>query len=361
MANRHFKNLLFLFLLPACAGVKPLPPTMTVEEAGPGEAPPAVPAPVVIVAVGDILLVGRAEEYLAREGNDYPFRALRGELADADITFGNLETPVSLNRGKPHPQKEYRFLMKPRYGEGLAAAGFDVLSVANNHTGDFGREAFLDTLKNVEAWGLRSVGGGSNDKEARRPVAVDVRGRRVAFLAYSHTHPMEFHATPTRPGTAFPTEKIVREDVAAACRVSDRVIVSFHWGKEYHEQPNESQRSLAHAAVDAGADAVLGHHPHTFQSVERYQGKPILYSLGNFAFGTRNDKARYGLLARLTMEEGEDPRLEIRPLLVHHARVNFQPRLLEGEEAGRVLERIRRSSASLGTKLRVEGYRAFLP
>lgn len=307
------------------------------------------------------MLAHQAEPLIKAQGADYPFLALRDELTAADIAFGNLETPISTGTGRPHPRKEYRFITRPANAEGLARAGFDILSVANNHTGDFGSPVFLDTLGHLQKWGIQPVGGGRNSAEARRPALFNVRERRIAFLAYSHTHPMEFHAGPKRPGTAFPTEEIVALDVGSAKKIADRVIVSFHWGKEYNPRPTPSQRSLAYAAVDAGADAVIGHHPHTYQGVEVRNGKPIVYSVGNFAFGTRNAKARHGLFVWLRLPENGDAQLEIRPLLVDAARVHFQPRFLDGPEAEDVLSRLQALSEDLQTPLRIEGLSAFFP
>lgn len=318
-----------------------------------------VASPLVIAAVGDIMLAHRAAPFLDAHGPGYPFGPTRDALAAADIAFGNLETPVSDRRGKPHPSKEYRFVSKPRHIAGLAEAGFDVLSVANNHTGDFGSEVFLDTLRHVEKLKMKAVGGGRTLAAARAPALFCVRGTTVAFLAYSHTHPMEFHAGTKKPGTAFPTEAGVAADVAAARKIADRVIVSIHWGKEYQSTPTDSQRALARAAVGAGADALIGHHPHTYQGVEVIDGVPIVYSLGNFAFGTRNPKARHALFLKLSFPPSGPPEVVLRPLLVDASRVHFQPRFLDDDEGRRVIAEVVALSAALKTPLRAEGASAY--
>ncbi|TXH22995.1 MAG: CapA family protein, partial [Elusimicrobia bacterium] len=329
---------------------------------GPAVPPPPVVAstapagtPITVAAVGDIMLAHRAPPLLEAHGTGYPFEATREALSAADIAFGNLETPVSHRRGKPHPKKEYRFVTKPAHIAGLADAGFDLLSVANNHTGDFGPDVFLDTLGHVEKLKIKTVGGGRNTAAARAPALFVVRGTTVAFLAYSHTHPMEFHAGPKKPGTAFPTEAVVAADVAAARETAGRVIVSIHWGKEYQSTPTESQRALARAAATAGADAVIGHHPHTYQGVEAIGTVPVVYSLGNFAFGTRNPKAQHALFLQLAFPPEGPPDVKLRPLLVDAARVHFQPRFLEDDEGRRVIENVAALSAALETPLRVEG------
>lgn len=330
---------------------------MTVAPLAVSTAP--VAPPIVVAAVGDIMLAHRAVPYLDTHGPTYPFAATREALSAADIAFGNLETPVSDRRGKPHPAKEYRFVTRPRHIAGLADAGFDLLSVANNHTGDFGPEVFLDTLAHVEKLKIKTVGGGRTNAAARAPALFHVRGTTVAFLAYSHTHPMEFHAGAKKPGTAFPTEAGVAADVAAARKTADRVIVSIHWGKEYQSTPTDSQRALARAAAAAGADAVVGHHPHTYQGVEAIDGVPVVYSLGNFAFGTRNPKARHALFLTLLFPPSGPPEVALRPLLVDASRVHFQPRFLNDEEGRRVMEDVVALSAALKTPLRAEGTAAY--
>jgi len=354
-------RLVFTFALAvglfACAAPRPRPASMPAPLLVASTAP-AVP-PVVVAAVGDILLAHRAVPFLDANGPGYPFGPTRDALTAADIAFGNLETPVSDRRGKPHPSKEYRFVTRPRHIAGLAEAGFDLLSVANNHTGDFGPAVFLDTLGHVEKLKIKTVGGGRTIAAARTPALFNVRGTTVAFLAYSHTHPMEFHAGAQKPGTAFPTETGLAADVAAARKIADRVIVSIHWGKEYQSRTTDSQRALARAAADAGADAVIGHHPHTYQGMEDIGGVPVVYSLGNFAFGTRNPKARHALFLKLSFPPSGPPEVALRPLLVDASRVHFQPRFLDDDEGRRVIEDVVALSAALKTPLRTEGTTAY--
>ena len=352
-----FFSIVFSLGLSACATPRPRPAPAVLPPPIALSTGPATP-PVTVAAVGDIMLAHRAPPFLEAHGTGYPFAATRDALAAADIAFGNLETPVSDRRGKPHPKKEYRFVTRPAHIAGLAEAGFDLLSVANNHTGDFGPEVFLDTLGHVEKLKIKTVGGGRNAAAARAPALFVVRGTTVAFLAYSHTHPMEFHAGPKKPGTAFPTEAVVATDVAAARKIADRVVVSIHWGKEYQSTPTDSQRALARAAVAAGADAVIGHHPHTYQGLEVIDNVPVLYSLGNFAFGTRNPKARHALFLLLSFPSKGPPEVELRPLLVDAARVHFQPRFLEDGEGRRVLDEVVALSAALKTPLRSDGIAA---
>ncbi|MBI4397050.1 MAG: CapA family protein, partial [Elusimicrobia bacterium] len=189
----------------------------------------------------------------AEKGLDYPFVHVRPLLSKADVVFGNLENPISTRAVARYPGKEYHFLMDPPHTAALKRAGFRVMSLANNHILDFGTEALMDTIGHLEKEGIVPCGAGGTLAEARRPAVVAIKGRTIAFLAYARTFPLSFSATPETPGTAFADEAFIIEDVARAKREHTWVIVSFHWGEEYHRSPSPAHRRLARAAVDAGA------------------------------------------------------------------------------------------------------------
>lgn len=297
---------------------------------------------------------------LAEKGADHPFRRVQPLLEKADIVFGNLENPVGA-RGKRFPDKDFHFLMDPPHAAALQRAGFRVVSLANNHVLDFGPTALEDTRRQLETLGIKACGAGNNLAEARRPAVVAAGRRSVAFLAYSRTFPLAFSATEESPGTAFAETAFLREDIPRAKAAATWVVVSFHWGKEYTEVPSRALRRLAHAAIDAGADAVVGHHPHRTQGFEVYKGKIIAYSLGNFVFGTRNPDADVGVLLKLFLEPDRPPRAEIFPLRVDNLKVDFQPHPLRGEEARQALARLNRLSRRFRTRLRPGEDRALIP
>ena len=243
----------------------------------------------------------------------------------------------------------------------LARAGFNIVSLANNHTLDYGPEGLEDTRAALDKAGIGHVGAGRNLAEARAAVYLHAHRRAaadfpmpsapVAFLAYSLTFPEEFWAGPDRPGTAFGHERFVRADVTAAREKADIVVVSFHWGQEGKTELRDYQVQLAHAAIDAGAAAVLGHHPHILQGVERYKDGVILYSLGNFAFGSFSNTATRSAIALLTFRDKQWRELRMVPLNVKNAEVVFQPRPLVGPEAAEVVEHLQQLSQALGTTL----------
>ncbi|MBI5783503.1 MAG: CapA family protein [Gammaproteobacteria bacterium] len=314
-------------------------------------APAARPAELRIAAVGDIMLGGTAAPEMRKYGYDYPFELTKDILKQAQIVFGNLEGPLT-DGGAAGTAKQYVFRSPPdKIAPALARAGFNIVSLANNHTLDYGPEGLEDTRAALKIAGIHGVGAGRDLAEARQPVYMMADGVTVAFLAYSLTFPEEFWAGPDKPGTAFGHERFVRADVTAAREKADLVVVSFHWGQEGKTELRDYQTQLAHAAIDAGASAVLGHHPHILQGVERYKNGVILYSLGNFAFGSFSNTATRSAIALLTFRDRQWRELRMIPLNVKNAEVVFQPRPLVGRDAAEVVEHLQQLSQSLGTAL----------
>ncbi len=304
-----------------------------------------------IAAVGDIMLGGTAGPEMQKYRYDYPFERTQSLLKQAQIVFGNLEGPLTKGGATATPKK-YVFRSPPdKVAPALARAGFNIVSLANNHSLDYGPQGLEDTRAALEKAGIQGVGAGRNSAEARTPVYIVKDGATVAFLAYSLTFPEEFWAGPDKPGTAFGHEQDVRADVAAARQKADIVVVSFHWGQEGKTELRDYQVQLAHAAIDTGASAVLGHHPHILQAVERYQDGVILYSLGNFAFGSFSNTATRSVIALLTFRDRQWSELRLVPINVRNAEVVFQPRPLAGRDAAEVVEKLQQLSQVRGTAL----------
>lgn len=301
----------------------------------------------VINAVGDIMLAGSATAPLERLGYDYPFAASRAELKRGDIAVGNLEAPIA-RHGTEFTDKRFRFRSDPRSAAALQRAGFSVLTLANNHMMDFGAPALRETIHYLDRNGILHTGAGETPAAARQPAFVRTKEKKVAFLAYSLTLPAEFYASAGRPGTAPGYAGQVREDIARAKGSADYVVVSFHWGSEGADTPKPYQIRAAHAAIDAGADVVLGHHPHVLQGIERYRQGVIFYSLGNFAFGSRSSTAAQSVIARITLDNGVRE-VELVPLNVKNSEVRFQPRPLTGRKGGEVIDHLNRISRQFGT------------
>ena len=359
--TRLLSRLLFCAFLGGCAAGTP-PPSPTGESSlrvAPAQAAPGAPE-FRVAAVGDIMLGGTATPELRKLGYDYPFEQVRTVLKQAQLVFGNLEGPLT-DGGEPMQDKKYVFRSPPdKVAPALARAGFNVVSLANNHSMDYGSQGLEDTRTALEKNGIRAVGAGKNLAQARTPAYLKAGAATVAFLAYSLTFPEEFWATPDKPGTAFGHEDSVRADVAAARQKADVVIVSFHWGQEGKTELRDYQVQLAHAAIEAGAAAVLGHHPHVVQAVEHYKDGVILYSLGNFTFGSYSKAATRSVIALLTFRDGRVRELRLTPIDVDNVEVVFQPRLLAGADAAQEVEQIGQLSRERGTALETRGDAAVL-
>ena len=252
--------------------------------------------PVVLEAVGDITFGEQVGPALAEYGPRYPWTDVAATLRRADITTGNLETSVS-TRGLA-AVKEFTFRGTPDALPPLARyAGFDVLTLANNHAVDYGRDALLDTVRYVRAAGMQTIGAGANDRLARRPAIVEAGGLRVAFLGYSDVNPDGFVATPSEPGTAQADTAAIAADVHAALRRADVAVCFFHWGTELHPDPDSRQQTFAAACRDAGAKVVLGAHPHVLGPVARLGARGLVaWTLGNFVFPSGGETARSAIL-----------------------------------------------------------------
>jgi len=240
-----------------------------------------------MAAVGDIML-GRGVNNKMVAYNDYlyPYRKMKAELDSADLRVANLECVVTDKYPVPTDPFTFTFVTKAKAVAGLKYAGFDMLTVANNHANGTGHTSFMDMLGNLRGNGIAACGGGNNLDEACAPSIVTAKGMRVAMHGYLMVPPgpQGPYATSASWGLAPVDLKRLPQDIAAARQKADIVIPYFHWGIEYTKDPIKLQQDAARAAIDAGADMVLGVHPHWVQAIEEYKGKLIIYALGNFIF-----------------------------------------------------------------------------
>ena len=314
---------------------------------------PATAREIIVNAVGDIMLSGSGAVTCKRLGYDYPFAATTAELKKGDIAIGNLESPIA-GGGREFTNKKFRYRSEPQAATALKNAGFSIVTLANNHMMDFGATAMEETRQYLDRAGIGCTGAGASLATARRGAIITVGGMKVAFLAYSLTLPDDFYATATRAGTAPGLGRYYRQDIAAARKVADYVLVSFHWGTESTAMPRPYQVTAAHRAIDAGADVVIGHHPHVLQGIERYKNGVIFYSLGNFAFGTTSRSSDRSVIARITMENGVKG-VELLPLNVLNRDVHYQPKLLSGNEGQKVIDHLTRISRKWKTTVTASG------
>jgi poly-gamma-glutamate capsule biosynthesis protein CapA/YwtB (metallophosphatase superfamily) len=266
-----------------------------------------------LVFAGDTVL-NESAGLLIEKGED-PFANFADYLAHSDIKITNLECVVS-TKGSSNEAKIFSFQAHPRVIPVLRRH-FDAVALANNHSGDFGIEAFTDMLMLLKQGGLEHVGGGMNLRQAHTPLIFHRKGLRIAVLSYNEFHPRSFEAGFDWPGVAWSEDEQVVSDIQNARRVhqADIVIPLMHWGWENELHANPRQQQLAKLMIDAGADAVIGGHPHVTQDVVLYQNKPIIYSVGNFVMQqTDNDRQRQAWLIKLFINRQGVSRFETLPV-----------------------------------------------
>jgi len=251
---------------------------------------------VLLAAVGDVMLARTVPTRLAAHEPAWPWENLAPYLRPADLRFCNLECAVAT--GGVQIIKKYSFRADPAQTAGvLAAAGITVASVANNHSYDYARGGLTETLAHLRACRIEAPGAGEGRAAAIAPKRVECHGLKLAFVAYTQWTPTEY--LPAEQGTALAilNEATLAEELRAAKKGADFLIVSLHWGQEYAPEASKEQVRLAHLAIDAGVDLILGSHPHVAQQIEIYRHRPILYSLGNCIFDRSGTHNSNGLLA----------------------------------------------------------------
>jgi poly-gamma-glutamate synthesis protein (capsule biosynthesis protein) len=283
---------------------------------------------ITLAAFGDVNFGDGVGTVMDRRGALWPWRGVAPALRRADIAFGNLECAIS-DRGVPVP-KAFRFRGRPGHLARVARfAGIDVLNLANNHAGDYGTAALLDTVRAVRDNGVALVGAGATLAAARRPQVISRLGLRVGFVGFSDLGPASFAAGPDRPGTSFASLLSIAEGVRAARRVSDVVIATFHWGVERSTTENARQRAFARAAFAAGAAAVIAAHPHVLQPIRRRgtgRRQLVAYSLGNFVWAAGSALTRRTGILRVKLSGRGVEGAKLLPALIE----NTRPRLLGG-------------------------------
>lgn len=277
--------------------------------------------------------------------------SLLTEMKSADIMMLNNEFPYS-DRGTPLEDKKFTFRAKPTCVSFLNDMGVDIVSLANNHAYDYGEAAFLDTMETLENAGITYVGAGRNLQEARRPVYYIINNMKIAIVAATQIekldHPDTKGATDSSAGVfrCWNGDNLL-ETVREAKANSDFVIVYLHWGNENETPIDWAQEKQAPEVVEAGADLVIGAHPHCLQKISVIQGVPVMYSLGNFWF---NSKTIDTGMIKITLNENGLQSYQFIPCI----QTGSQTMLLQGEEKKRVIDYMQ--SLSGGVHIDEEGY-----
>ncbi len=286
-----------------------------------------------LVFAGDIMLDRGVRRKTEEHGEDYtfPFLIIKDDLVgDTDIMFGNLESVIS-DQGRD-VGGQYSFRAPPEAVEALRYLSFDIVSLANNHAFDWGRDAFEDTMKRLQEEEIEYAGAGFDYEEAHtaKTITLGDDALKVGFLGYTEFLFPYAIAQENRSGVTDFTEENMVRDIEKAKEEVDILIVTFHYGTEYQREPNEKQIRWSQKAIDAGADFVIGHHPHVTQPVEEYNNSFIAYSLGNFVFDQYfSEETMSGFLLEVIID-GNGETTEVNKL--HYKLTeNYQPYLTEKE------------------------------
>lgn len=278
-----------------------------------------------LLFAGDIMLGRGVENSILKNGKgDFRFIFEKANfLKNADIVFGNLEGPIS-DKGKDVGNM-YSFRFRVNVADALRQAGFDVLSLANNHMADWGKEAFEDTLGWLEKSEIVGIGAGRNKKDASEVKILELKGLKIGFLAFSDVGPNWLEAAAGSSGILLASDKNFDEITKGAAEETDALAISFHFGEEYQKVSNARQKYLARRAIDNGAKIVVGHHPHVVQEIEKYKNGIIAYSLGNFIFDQYfSEDTMSGMVLEIELEGKE-----IKSIVPKTVKLNkfFQPEL----------------------------------
>lgn len=323
----------------------------TADAAATADGADTVKAAVRLLFAGDVYLSDHVlEAYDAVGGIDGVLsQGYQTEIQAADYFVTNEEFPFS-TRGTPAPDKQFTFRVHPEKVKLMQEMGIDLVTLANNHALDYGRDAMLDTIDTLDHAGIRHVGAGKNLAEARKPAIVELNGRTFAFIGATRVYPEADWAAGTDSAgmfSAYDGGAALAEEVKAVKQQADFVIAYVHWGIEREEMPNEVQKSIAHRLVDAGADLVVGAHPHVLQGLEYYQGVPIAYSLGNFVFGSSIPSTA------LLQADVDDEGIRLR-LIPGTSAAGYTRKLDDAEKIAAFYEKM--SGLSSGVKIDAAGY-----
>ncbi len=356
-----------VWLTVGCATLpkQPAPHPIHVTVLEPARTAPDSTGPLRLDAGGDVLPACYLDPYIKAQGEDYPYARIAPVFQAADVGLVNLECPLSA-RGRRYTKKKFTFRGRPAAAAALRRAGINVVALGNNHIMDYGAEALQDTLAALDQAGVAHAGAGETLSAARAPARLDLPGGvRAAILSYSLTYPAAFWAGRRNPGTAFARLPQVEADVASAAAWADWIAVCYHWGGELKTLPRAYQIQFGRAAIDAGAQVVIGSHPHILQGMEWYRGGLIAYSLGNLALGGgRSKRAVDSALLKVTLDPNTGSLgAWVLPLSVDNLVTRFIPTPVTGTRAGRIISDLHDYSRAWSTRFApgVEGWFRVLP
>lgn len=294
---------------------------------------------IAVLFLGDVML-SRGVSYQIYQNNDlyYPFYNIQALLQQNDFVFANFESPII--PGRQIHTGEMAFRVDENLTPILKGLNFSILSLANNHMLDFGQKGLSNTLKLLNENKIQYIGAGENYQEAHQYKILEKNNIKIAFLAYNDSDVIlaTNEATENRPGTAFMDLDSLKKDLAEAKKSADFIIVSMHSGTEYEENPNSRQIEFARAAIDAGANLVIGHHPHVIQQIEKYKNGYIFHSLGNCIFDQAWSKeTTEGIATQIIFAKNEIKNIKILPLIIENY---SQPKIISQNDNQETFQKI---------------------
>jgi hypothetical protein len=326
-------------------------PSTTGSSPSPSASPTPTVAPTISVTAGGDVIGGFGVSGVVASMGSGLFKSIAPSFEKSDFGFVNLESPLTTG-GDPQGWKDVVIKGNPALAPAMAKSGINVVTMANNHAGDMGDSGLLDSIRYCKKNGIAVVGAGKNLKEAQAgSILTTEDGTKVAFLGFSDVLPVGYPATSTSPGTSPGRADIhaVTRAIKAAKKKADYVIVGWHWNFEYKRAPSYLESSEGKAAIDAGADIVIAHHPHLLDGVQSYHGGLICYSLGNLVFsGFGGETAETMLVRAKVSEDGIDAQLI--PVVDSGSGV---PSLAHGSQAESILARVRSFSSALDTNVKI--------
>ena len=315
------------------------------------------------MAMGDIML-GRGVGMRLQKAGSYEkaFEKIAPVLKQGDIVFANLETPITSNTQGLEIKRKIVLKAEPESVSGLTSSGINLISLSNNHMMDYYETGLFDTMSILDKNNILFAGAGRNIEEARKPAIIENNGLKIGLLAYTDMAELvfagnpylSFAAGPEKSGVVPRKYETIREDILKVREQVDLLAISLHWGVEDSFTITPEQVEFAHNLIDDGADIILGHHPHQFQGMEVYKGKPILYSMGNFLFDQNDSENMESFIIDMKYRGKELIEFSAIPVrILEKSYVEIQT----GEKAVNILGRQTELCRKLGTEPAVENDR----
>ena len=297
-------------------------------------------------AVGDVLLDRSVKQSIIKFGADYAYENVSPVIKKSDFALCNFEAPSS-NDSSKKINKKFSFNVNPDYLTYLRKAGFNLANLANNHSIDMGRDGLINTISNLQNAGITPFGAGINQDSASLPIIIEKDNIKIAVFGYLEFMLEGIVYNKNKAFAAYGNFEKFCNEISKYRNLVNHIIVTIHWGREDVSIPNSRQTEMAHAFIDAGADLVIGHHPHVLQSVEKYKNRLILYSLGNFIFDNNTGPRSNSAIFSCTFNRDEIKDYKLIPINIHDNR----PSIADNKISDSIFKKLKNISNNSGINL----------